>query len=101
MLKDRATSNHEKYEAWVKNNFYTEYWEWGTAQSSYPFVCNSSFLLMSNNFSKAACDLYEQCQNYVSNPTVARSATAQLTTRAQRATAGLLYRFLVDTNRAN
>ena len=96
-----SNSNHSEYEAWVKNNFYTNYWEWGTAQSSYPFVCNSSFLLMSNNFSKAACDLYEQCQNYESNPTVARAATAQLTTRAQRAMAGLLYRFLVDTNRAN
>ncbi|MDO4542493.1 MAG: hypothetical protein Q4C00_06690 [Bacillota bacterium] len=56
---------------------------------------------MSNDFSYAACVRYDTVANFRNNPTAANNATAYLTKRTQRAIAGMLYRFLVDTGRAN
>lgn len=92
--------SHYAYEAWVRDHFYSEYWA-SSASDSYSFVCNSSFKFMSNSFSKAACEKYYACSYFNSNPSSARSATAELTKRSQRAVSGLLYRYLVDTGRAN
>lgn len=91
---------HYAYEAWVRDHFYSNYWA-SSASESYSFVCNNSFRYMSNSFSKSACTKYRDCSYFTSNPNTARAATAELTTRAQRATAALLYRYLVDTGRAN
>ena len=99
-LIDNASSNngHMNYENWVKNNWYASYWE-TSAAGSYPFMINSSFLKISNNFSKLACDSYSDCAAYVSYPATARSATEINLKRTQRAVAGLLYRYLKDTGR--
>lgn len=97
----KTDNNHTNYETWVRNNFYSEYWEWGSAASSYPYVCNSSFVSMSNNFSKFACEKYRDCYYFGTNTADALAATAELTKKTQRSVAGLLYRFLVDTGRAN
>lgn len=93
---------HFNYESWVKNNFYSVY-NATSAPGTYAFICNHTFRYMSNSFSKYACEQYPACMSYSNTTTFnsAKSATAKVTTRAQRATAGLLYRFLVDTGRAN
>jgi hypothetical protein len=85
----------------VKNHFYSEYLEYGSAGSSYSYMCNNTFLAISNNFSHYACDRFTYCDAFQSNETGARNATGELTKKTQRAVAGLLYRFLVDTGRAN
>lgn len=91
---------HYAYEAWVRDHFYSEYWA-SSASGSYSFVCNNSFRYMSNSFSKAACEKYYTCSYFSTNTNSARSATAELTTRTQRSVSGLLYRYLLDTGRAN
>lgn len=42
---------------------------------------------------------YENCIKYNTNPAIAINATAGNLKRTQRAVAGLLYRFLIDTGR--
>lgn len=100
-LHTTTNSNHKEYESWVKNHFYSEYLEYGSAGSSYSYMCNNTFLAISNNFSHYACDRFTYCDAFQSNETGARNATGELTKKTQRAVAGLLYRFLVDTGRAN
>lgn len=99
-LKTNEATNggHKKYEGWVNQNFYSSYWA-TSAAGSYDFMINSSFLTISNNFSKLAHDSYDACVNYNIDSRKAQAATGQNLTRAQRGVAGILYRFLRDTGR--
>lgn len=92
---------HWDYEDWVRDNFYDTYWETGSASSTYSYMHNSRYVDISNNFSEIACSYYAACNNFKSNPTAAKAATAILTKKTQRAVAGVLYGFLADTGRAN
>lgn len=95
---EETNNGHKNYEAWVKNNFLSSYWEFSVA-NSYEFMTNSTFLTLSNSFSKAACDAYSDCARFSTYPQLARPATAEQLKRTQRAVAGLLYRYLRDTGR--
>lgn len=62
-------------------------------------MINSNFLNISSNFSELSGASYENCIKYNTNPAIAINATAGNLKRTQRAVAGLLYRFLIDTGR--
>jgi len=100
-------SFHTQYESWVADNL-PSYLVTTASSATYDYVRTSTFKAMSDNWSALAraqianveSGLYVGGVATVWIPKNAGIATEDCYTRAQRAAAGLLYRFLVDTGRA-
>ena len=90
------SDKHTEYEVWVRDNFLGSYWESTATASTYSYMCNSTFFTISYNFATLAKDVAQTCVYCHST-----EATGKCLRRTQRAIAGLGYRFLVDTGRAN
>lgn len=87
------TSDHHKYEQWVKNNigYVSIYNEDLTA--SYRFMYDNTFRYISDSFVSLAQQQLGVCSNFENNPAVATTATVTLLGRTSRAVTGALNRY--------
>ena len=107
-----ARSFHAAYEKWVEQNYHN-YLETNIYDNTFDYVKNRTVLVMSNEWSSLARaqigNANKAKDNSVSEPakyfdnnwdsTNAWKATEDCYKRSQRAAAGLLYRFISDTER--
>ena len=87
---------HSAYETWVRDNFYSSYWATSVPESTYNFMTTSRFCDIATGFANYSNSVATECVN---NNNI--TYTKECLLRTQRAVAGLAYRFLIDTNRAN
>ncbi|MGI6014260.1 MAG: S-layer homology domain-containing protein [Oscillospiraceae bacterium] len=94
--------DHKDYENWVKKSFNYSYWENATTTNTYSFMCNSEFGVISSSLATFSCGYANDCVGEKNEGTERRNiGTRACLKNCQRSVAGLGYRFLVDTGRAN
>lgn len=102
LITNDDNKRHEKFEVWVRDNFhdYTNQFFESTAANSYSFMCNSTFAEISQNFATLSARVADACcPNNIDDISI--PDTAECLKCTQRAVAGLAYRYLIDTGRAN
>lgn len=88
---------HWDYEKFVRDDWRDNlYWENSAPSNTYSFMCNSTFSAISQSLTGTTVKNATYCVTYFST-----ADTMEHLKRTQRAVAGLGYRFLIDTGRAN
>lgn len=87
---------HAQYEAWVRDYMRSDYYIFTAPKSTYHFMSHASLKTVSQNFASLTERVATACVYEHST-----SLTRECLSRAQRAVAGLLYRYLMDTGRVN
>ncbi|MGI6014254.1 MAG: S-layer homology domain-containing protein [Oscillospiraceae bacterium] len=101
LITNENENRHTNYEVWVRDNFYSSYWESTASSNTYSYMCNSTFFTISYDFATLAKNVAGSTVNDLSRGSTCIANTRECLKRTQRAIAGLGYRFLVDTGRAN
>lgn len=91
-------SAHKLYEIWVRNNFRNEYYTTYATASTYNFMSQTTFRDIFKNFATLSGDVADVCIRTNSNSI---APTRDCLHKAQRAVAGLGYKYLIDTGRNN
>lgn len=101
LITNEDNNKHTNYEVWVRDNFYSSYWESAATASTYSYMCNSTFFTISYDFATLAKNVANSTVHDLSRNNTCIANTRECLRRTQRAIAGLGYRFLIDTGRAN
>ena len=90
---------HREYEDWVMNNMRSEYFVYSAPSNTYSYMSTSTFRAISINFATYSAGVADEC--VYGSESLKIPFTKECLTKAQRAVAGMGYRFLIDTGRNN